>query len=144
MNREPQLYHNQWNIMFDFDCLDKDFYFYVIINKEGHKKFNFVCSKIPLYWSQILNIKIISGQAFFLIKKSDQNAEFINEISDFFGDIAIDIFLTKSRAVFHQGKSSGAEKNYFPLKCLILGLLPKVSNRNGWGQIDGHTCFFLP
>ncbi len=76
MNKEAQLYHNQWNIQFHFERLDQDFYFYTIINKEGHKEFNSVCTKIPLYWSQVLNLKIISGQAFFLLKKSDQNPDF--------------------------------------------------------------------
>ncbi|MEQ7172882.1 hypothetical protein [Enterococcus innesii] len=144
MNKEAQLYHNQWNIQFHFERLDQDFYFYTIINKEGHKEFNSVCTKIPLYWSQVLNLKIISGQAFFLLKKSDQNPDFLDEISVFFGKIPIDIFLTKSYNVFYQGRYPDAEKNFFPLKCLILGILPRLSDRNGWGQIDGHTCFFLP
>lgn len=145
MTNQVKLYQNQWDIKYDFKQLNTDFDFYCIANTFEDKKFAALSSKIQFSIPQVLNVKVSKKKSYIIVEKSRLGEEDFKRLGDHFDPIKVNIDKVQSQDVCYISNFGGiTERNFHGLTCLILGLLPIFSERNGIAQIDGHTYFFKP
>lgn len=145
MTNQVKLYQNQWDIKYDFKQLNTDFDFYCIVNTFEDKKFAALSSKIQFSIPQVLNVKVSKKKSYIIVKKSRLGEEDFKRLNDYFDPIKVNIDKVQSQDVCNISNFGGiTDRNFHALTCLILGLLPIFSERNGIAQIDGHTYFFKP